>query len=115
MLAKVGIGKLVTSLTMQDSKHHFGLQLVDILTGAVNSGFLKFLNPELQLSVAKELAFKQMAEIIGWDVLHYDTYPNKDFNIWHFPSEVRGVPGTLSIRENYGVPLIGRDELLSIG
>ncbi|WP_165432031.1 DUF3800 domain-containing protein [Atlantibacter hermannii] len=115
MLAKVGIGKLVTSVTMQDSKHYLGLQVVDILTGAVNSGYLKFLNPQLQLSVAKELAFERMAEMIGWDALHYDTYPNKDFNIWHFPQEVRGVPGSMSIRTNYGVPLVERGEILSIG
>ncbi len=33
MLAKAGIDKLVTSVTMHDSKHHLGLQVVDILTG----------------------------------------------------------------------------------
>lgn len=76
--------KLVKSVTMHDSKHHLGLQVVDILTGAVNSGYLKYLNPRLELSVAKELAFERMAAVLGWDAFHYDTFPNKDFNIWHF-------------------------------
>ncbi|EBV1309205.1 DUF3800 domain-containing protein [Salmonella enterica subsp. enterica serovar Newport] len=111
MLANAGIAKLVTSVTMHDSKHYLGLQVVDILTGAVNSGYLKFLNPQLQLSVAKEIAFKRMAAMLGWDAFHYDTYPNKDFNIWHFPPEMRGVPGSMRIRPNYGVPLVMRDEL----
>jgi hypothetical protein len=112
ILAKSGIDKLVTSVTMHDSKHHLGLQVVDILTGAVNSGYLKFLNPQLQLSVAKEIAFKRMGAMLGWDFFHYDTYPNKDFNIWHFPLEMRGVPRSMSIRPNYGVPLVTRDELV---
>jgi hypothetical protein len=77
MLARAGMKKLVKSVTMHDSKHHLGLQVVDILTGAVNSGYLKYLNPRLELSVAKELAFERMAALLGWDVFHYDTFPNK--------------------------------------
>ncbi|EIB98168.1 DUF3800 domain-containing protein [Pantoea sp. Sc1] len=111
MLAMEGVKKLVQSVTMQDSKHHPGLQVVDILTGAVNSGYLKFLNPQLELSVAKEIAFKRMAALLGWDVFHYDTYPNKDFNIWHFPLEMRRVPDTMPIRADYNVPLVRREEL----
>lgn len=111
MLARDGVVKLVQSVTMQDSKDHLGLQVVDILTGAVNSGYLKHLNPQLQLSVAKEIAFERMAALLGWDVFQYDTYPNKDFNIWHFPLEMRRVPGTMRIRASYDVPLVMRDEL----
>lgn len=96
---------------MHDSKHHLGLQVVDILTGAVNSGYLKYLNPRLELSVAKELAFERMAALLGWDVFHYDTFPNKDFNIWHFPQEMRAMPGSKSIRPDYNVPLVKREEL----
>ena len=111
MLAMAGMGKLIKSVIMQDSKHHLGLQVVDILTGAVNSGYLKYLNPQLQLSVAKEIAFKRMAALLSWDNFHYDTYPNKDFNIWHFPPEMRSIPGTMSIRSNFGITLVERDEL----
>ncbi|HCR1073092.1 TPA: DUF3800 domain-containing protein [Enterobacter cloacae] len=111
MLARAGIKKLVKSVTMHDSKHHLGLQVVDILTGAVNSGYLKYLNPQLELSVAKELAFVRMAALLGWDVFHYDTFPNKDFNIWHFPQEMRAMPVSRRIRPDYSVPLVKRDEL----
>lgn len=111
MLARAGMKKLVKSVTMHDSKHHLGLQVVDILTGAVNSGYLKYLNPRLELSVAKELAFERMAALLGWDVFHYDTFPNKDFNIWHFPQEMRAMPGSKSIRPDYNVPLVKREEL----
>ncbi len=111
MLARAGMKKLVKSVTMHDSKHHLGLQVVDILTGAVNSGYLKYLNPRLELSVAKELAFERMAALLGWDFFHYDTFPNKDFNIWHFPQEMRAMPGSKSIRPDYSVPLVNREEL----
>lgn len=103
--------KLVKSVAMHDSKHHLGLQVVDILTGAVNSGYLKYLNPRLKLSMAKELAFERMAALLGWDLFHYDTFPNKDFNIWHFPQEMRAMPGSKSIRPDYSVPLVKREEL----
>ncbi|WP_065366028.1 DUF3800 domain-containing protein [Enterobacter roggenkampii] len=112
MLARAGMNKLVKSVTMHDSKHHLGLQVVDILTGAVNSGYLKYLNPRLELSVAKELAFERMAALLGWDVFHYDTFPNKDFNIWHFLQEMRAMPGSRSIRPDYSVPLVQRQELV---
>ena len=52
-----------------------------------------------------------MAALLGWDVFHYDTFPNKDFNIWHFPQEMRAMPGSKSIRPDYSVPLVKREEL----
>jgi len=91
MLSQMGSNKSIQNVAMHDSKVHCGLQVVDILTGAVNSGYMKFLNPNLTLSRAKEAAFVKMAAMLGWDKLHYDTFPNKDFNIWHFPSENRAV------------------------
>lgn len=111
MLARSGTDKFIRSATMHDSKHHLGLQVADILTGAVNSGYLKFLNSNLKLSIAKEITFKRMAQMLGWDMFHYDTYPNKDFNIWHFPLEMRGVPASMSIRANFSVPLVMREDL----
>ena len=111
MLAMNGVEKFVQSVTMHDSKDHLGLQVVDILTGAVNSGYLKYLNPQLQLSAAKEIAFERMSALLGWDIFQYDTYPNRDFNIWHFPSEMRREPGTMRIKANYDVPLVVREDL----
>lgn len=101
MLSQIGSNNNIKSVAMHDSKMHYGLQVVDILTGAVNLGYMKFLNPNLTLSRAKEAAFVKMAEMLGWDKLHYDTFPNKDFNIWHFPSENRAVPSTKEIVMNF--------------
>ncbi|MDX2368352.1 MAG: DUF3800 domain-containing protein [Colwellia sp.] len=103
MLSQIGGEKTIKSVSMHDSKIHLGLQVVDILTGAVNSGFMKYLDPELVLSRAKEAAFVKMANMLGWDKLHYDTYPNKDFNIWHFPRENCATPATKSIVFNKNI------------
>lgn len=61
MLSQIGSNNNIKSVAMHDSKMHYGLQVVDILTGAVNSGHMKFLNPNLTLSQAKEAAFVKMA------------------------------------------------------
>lgn len=111
MLAQLGSKKSVQDVSMHDSKDHLGLQVVDILTGAVNSGYLKFLTPELTLSKAKEAAFKKMSEMLGWDKLVYDTYPNKDFNIWHFPEENRSRPDTKGISHNFSISVIEAHEI----
>lgn len=103
MLGRMGLHRSVQNVEMANSKDHLGLQVVDILTGAVNSGYLKFLNSDLVLSEAKEAAFPKLSEILGWDAFHYDTYPNSGFNIWHFPSENRARPGTRNIHPNYDV------------
>ena len=111
MLAKLGGDKTIQEVTMNDSKEHLGLQVVDILTGAVNSGYMKFLNPKLTLSLAKEAAFIKMASMIGWDKLVYDTYPNKHFNIWHFPSENRSRPATKAIVPNFTIQAVDPSEI----
>lgn len=111
MLAKLGSDRTIQEVTMNDSKEHLGLQVVDILTGAVNSGYMKFLMPELTLSKAKEAAFIKMAQMLGWDKLVYDTYPNKDFNIWHFPSENRSRPATKSIVPNFHISPVDLGEI----
>jgi hypothetical protein len=111
MLAKLGADKTIQEVTMNDSKEHLGLQVVDILTGAVNSGYLKFLNQKLTLSVAKEAAFKKMSNMLGWDKFVYDTYPNKDFNIWHFPSENRSRPATKDIVPKFNFKAVETHEL----
>lgn len=111
MLAKLGGDKTIQEVTMNDSKEHLGLQVVDILTGAVNSGYMKFLNPKLTLSVAKEAAFIKMASMLGWDKLIYDTYPNKNFNIWHFPSENRSRPATKRIVPNFTIQPVDPSEI----
>ena len=111
MLSQVGARRSVDSVKMYDSKVHLGLQVVDILTGAVNSGYMKFLDSNLTLSRAKEAAFPKMAQMLGWDNLHYDTYPNKDFNIWHFPAENRARPDTMKIKFNKNVMPVQSNEI----
>lgn len=113
MLEKMGKERLVEYVKMQDSKEYLGLQAVDILTGAVNSGYLKFLDPNLKLSVAKEVAFQRMAQMIGWDKFHHDTYPNPNFNIWHFPEQIRGNAGTKAVAFNPNVKAVKPEELKS--
>lgn len=103
MLAQLGLARNVQSVLMQNSKFHNGLQVVDILTGAVNSGYMDEIDSNLQLSDAKRLAIANMAKMLSWDKLCYDTYPNKDFNIWHFPKEIRAFPATKIIKPNFSI------------
>jgi hypothetical protein len=106
MLGQMGQRKSIGTVEMHDSKIHLGLQVVDILTGAVNSGYMKFLNPNLTLSRAKEAAFVKMANMLGWDELHYDTYPNGSFNLWHFPINNKARPATKRIQINNNIKAV---------
>jgi hypothetical protein len=110
MLAKLPTSSKIELVTMQNSKLHWGLQAVDILTGAVNTGYLLYFNPKFDMQMAKKLAVFRMAAILGWDQLAYDTRPNNMFNIWHFPIETRAIPDTKDIIPNFSVPNISRVE-----
>ena len=72
---------------------------------------MKYINHGLTLSKAKEATFIKMSQMLGWDKLHYDTYPNKDFNIWHFPPENRAKPGTRKIIPNFSVNAVQDNEI----
>jgi len=111
MLSQMGKRKSIGTVEMHDSKAHVGLQVVDILTGAVNSGYMKFLNPNLTLSRAKEAAFIKMANMLGWEKLHYDTYPNKSFNLWHFPPENKARPATKKNIINNKIQAVSSNEI----
>lgn len=111
MLSKIGSDKTISDVKMHDSKIHTGIQVVDILTGAVNSGYMKFLKDDLTFSRAKEATFVKMAEMLGWDKLHHDTFPNKDFNIWHFPGENRNIPETKRIVPNFSISAVQDNEI----
>jgi len=97
MLAKSGVSRKIHDVKMQNSKAYLGLQAVDILTGIVNTGYLEYLGSTKSISKSKMEVIKKGARLLGWDKLVYDTYPNKDFNIWHFPIETRGIPDTKNI------------------
>ena len=110
MLAKLPTSSRIEHVTMENSKLHWGLQTVDILTGAVNTGYHLYLNPSAQMQLAKKIAVSRMAAILGWDQLAYDTMPNNMFNIWHFPIETRSIPATKTININLSVSNISRED-----
>jgi len=110
MLAKLPTSSTVEQLTMENSKFEYGLQAADILTGAVNSGYQLFFNDSTQMQLAKKLAIEKVANTLGWDKLHYDTMPNIDFNIWHFPIETRAVPATMKVIPDFSISEMTREE-----
>lgn len=111
MLHQVPSQGVVSNVTKSDSKQHPGLQVADILTGAINSAHHRYLNPALQMSDGKKVFISRMARILGWDEVIYDTWPNVDFNIWHFPKEYRANPMTRRVVPNFNVPFVRPDEL----
>lgn len=93
-----------------NSKNEILIQVADLLTGAINSSHNLFLNKHAQINPGKRLVISKLAETIGWDALHYDTFPNASFNIWHFPwEEYRGIPATKPIIPNYDVGYVKPD------
>ncbi len=110
MLAKLPTTSRIEHVTMENSKLQWGLQAADIITGAINTAYYLYFKPNAKMNVAKKLAIELMAKAVGWDTLAYDTYPNEDFNIWHFPPETRGKPETKNITPNLNVKGISRDE-----
>jgi len=104
------IGK-IRAVSKADSRELICLQAADFLTGAINTAHHKYLNPDWEYSPGKALFIARMASILGWDGLVYDTYPNTDFNIWHFPEEYRADPQTRNVKANLSVSFVTPDEL----
>ena len=102
--------KVIKELSMENSKNHLALQAVDIITGAVNTGHWLYLDENAQVDLAKKIACKRIAMTLGWDRLIYDTMPNDEFNIWHFPQEYRSVPSTKGLKIDLSVPTITREQ-----
>ena len=110
MLAKVPTSSNIQHVSMEDSKFHWGLQAVDIITGAINSSYHLYFDPKAKMQQAKKIAISKMAQVIGWDSLAYDTMPDEHFNIWHFPPETRAMPATKKVMPNFNVELLSREE-----
>ena len=91
--ALLGIASLaeVTGVTMVDSKRDPTLQLVDVILGAITADTNRLLTG-LELNEGKKEVIRRIANMLGWERLCFDTYPNNEFNIWHFPVEFRGRP-----------------------
>lgn len=103
----------VSNVERCNSKNEILIQVADLLTGAINASHNVLLNKNAQINPGKKIAIKKLAETLGWDELHYDTFPNADFNIWHFPwQEYRGKPATKAISPNYKVAYVTPDDFL---
>ena len=111
MLAQLHATGRLKDVIKVRSHDHPGIQIADMLTGAVASSHRLFLDPAAPINAAKRLAIQRMASLIGWDALHYDTFPHDKFNIWHFPLECRGTPASRKINVARLAPFITPAEL----
>lgn len=92
MLAQLESSGRLNSVNKVSSREYGGVQIADVLTGAINSSHIRFIDSRHQVNPGKDLAITRLARVIDWDDLCYDTFPHEKFNIWHFPIEYRGVP-----------------------
>jgi hypothetical protein len=89
------------SKSIQDSEpqmdnHKILSDICSIFTHAVNLSHNLFIEPK-DIPEGESSAIVKISDMIGWDALHYDTFPNPKFNIWHFPKENRAVPESREI------------------
>lgn len=94
------------------SSQYVGIQIADLLTGAINAAHSLKLNPRLPIHPGKRLAIERLAEVLGWDDLCYDTMPSERLNIWHFPVEYRCVPKTQTVEPAAEIPYVSAVDLL---
>lgn len=111
MLAQLHSSGRLAKVTKVPSHEHPGVQVADMMTGAVAASHRLFLDPKTRLNPGKRLAIERMASLLGWDALHYDTYPHDKFNIWHFPREYRSVPQSQHVPVPRMIPFITADDL----
>lgn len=89
MLAQLASAGRLGAVTRVRSHDSPGVQLADVLTGAINTGHLIRIQT-LAIHPGKHLALERLSAQLGWPHLGHDTYPHPKFNIWHFPQEFRG-------------------------
>jgi hypothetical protein len=115
MLNRISSESKLIEVLKTDSQLYPGIQVVDIITGAINAAHNRYLNPGMQLNKGKQILIKRLAKILGLDNLCYDTYPEKEFNIWNFPFETyRAKPATKKIVYDFSVPYVLPSELNKI-
>jgi uncharacterized protein DUF3800 len=112
MLAQLATAGRLTDVRKVSSHDCVGVQVADLLTGAVNAAHARLLNTKTPLHSGKRLAIERLAEMIGWDDLCYDTMPSDKFNVWHFPIEYRAVPRTRAVNPTTRVPYVSLIDLL---
>ena len=111
MLEQLASRGRLGSVRKVSSSRYVGIQIADLLTGAINAAHSLRLNPKLPIHPGKRLAIERLSEILGWDDLCYDTMPSEKFNIWHFPIEYRSFPnlGLSSLKRECSVLGQGKD------
>lgn len=97
MLAQLEERGRLSNVHRVKSDAHVGIQVTDLLTGAINASHQRWLDNNRQIHPGKLLTIHRLAELIGWDELWYDTYPSSRLNIWHFPPEYRATPETRAV------------------
>lgn len=90
-----------------------GIQVADLLTGAICAAHQRRLDPKAKLNRAKAVAIERLAEMLGWDDLCYDTMPHSKVNIWHFPIEYRADPQTRLVVPAKAVRYVSAADLLA--
>jgi len=90
MLVKLAATGRLGAVRKVDSATAPGIQVADLLTGAINTAHLCHLAPAFSINAGTRLAIERVASMLGWSHLAHDTYPHPKFNIWHFPTEFRG-------------------------
>lgn len=115
MLEKIAVRAMLTSVSQSDSRKYAGIQAADMLTGAIKAAHHLYLDRELRLAPGKKLLLDRLAATLGWDALHYDTWPNQKFNIWHFPqAEYRATPRTVKLQPNYDIAYVTASEIVHV-
>jgi hypothetical protein len=111
MLAKLHSSGRLKLVQKVNSSTMPGIQIADVITGAINSSHLRYLDSRTSINKGKTIAINRMAQMLGWDDLCYDTMPHPKFNIWHFPIEYRTKPKTKALRFNNIINYVKPNEL----
>jgi hypothetical protein len=106
MLVQLESKGRLDSVTKVKSHDYPGIQIADLLTGAITTAHVRHLDRAHSLNPGKRLAIDRMAWLLSWDDLCYDTYPHPRFNIWHFPIEYRATPGSMLPQPRGPVPFV---------
>jgi hypothetical protein len=112
MLAQLATAGRLSGVRKVSSHECVGVQVADLLTGAINAAHSRLLHSRIPLHPGKRLAIERLARMIGWDDLCYDTIPSDKFNVWHFPIEYRAVPRTRAVNPTNTIPYVSLIDLL---
>lgn len=93
------------------SRDYIGIQVADVLTGAVWAAHERRLDSTTPLNRGKIVTIERLASMLGWDDLCYDTMPSSKLNVWHFPTDYRADPATRMVAKTPVVPYVRKDEI----